>query len=233
MQMKTEIMDLAADLPRWHEHVPLMRSGYPEELLAQVKAQRQHATIYPPQDQIFAALHLTPFDAVKVVIVGQDPYHGAGQANGLAFAVAEGIKPPPSLRNIFKEVVADVYDGDAGENAPFAASDLTAWAEQGVLLLNATLTVRAGEAGSHADLGWQALTDDIIRALSEQRTHIVFMLWGKYAQAKRSLIDEARHLILTAPHPSPLSAWRGFFGCRHFSQANEYLAAHGQEPIRW
>lgn len=228
--------NLAAELPLWHEHVPLMRSGYPEELLAHVEARRQHATIYPPQNQIFAALRLTPFDAVKVVIVGQDPYHGEGQANGLAFAVSEGIQPPPSLRNIFKEVIADVYDGDSNDgnsNAPAAASDLTAWAEQGVLLLNATLTVRAGEAGSHADLGWQALTDDIIRVLSEQRTHLVFMLWGKYAQAKSSLIDEDRHLILAAPHPSPLSAWRGFFGCRHFSQANEYLAAHGQEPIRW
>ncbi len=226
--------NLAAELPLWHEHVPLMRSGYSEELLTQVAAQRQHATIYPPQDRIFAALHLTPFDAVKVVIVGQDPYHGAGQANGLAFAVSEGIQPPPSLRNIFKEVVADIYNGNPDDgNAPAATSDLTAWAEQGVLLLNATLTVRADEAGSHADLGWQALTDDIIRALSEQRTHIVFMLWGKYAQAKRWLVDEDRHLILAAPHPSPLSAWRGFFGCRHFSQANEYLAAHGQEPIRW
>lgn len=231
--MEMEIIDIAAELPLWREHVPLMRSGYPEELLAQVEARRQHATIYPPQDQIFAALNLTPSDAVKVVIVGQDPYHGAGQANGLAFAVSKGIKPPPSLRNIFKEVIADVYDGDAGENAPAATSDLTAWAEQGVLLLNATLTVRADEAGSHADLGWQALTDDIIRALSEKRAHLVFMLWGKYAQAKRLLIDEGRHLILAAPHPSPLSAWRGFFGCRHFSQANEYLAAHGQEPIRW
>jgi uracil-DNA glycosylase len=198
-------------------------------MLEKVKAFRKLHTIYPPEDRVFYALQRTPFDAVKVVIVGQDPYHGPCQAHGLAFSVPEGIKAPPSLRNIFREVAEDVYNGEL----PSDSTDLSRWAEQGVLLLNASLTVEAGAAGSHADLGWTALTDAIIAQLSERRDHLVFLLWGRYAQSKKPLIDAQRHLVLTAPHPSPLSAYRGFFGCRHFSQANAYLEAHGRAPIAW
>ena len=213
----------------WLDAVPLLREGYHESLLARVEALRVAATIYPPREQVFRALELTSFDAVRVVLLGQDPYHGPGQAHGLAFSVPEGCKTPPSLRNIFKEIAADVYGGDA---PPFS-TDLTRWAEQGVLLLNATLTVEAGKAGSHQALGWQALTDQIVETLSRAREGLVFILWGRHAQAKRALIDPARHLLLEAAHPSPLSAHQGFFGCRHFSQANAYLAARGTTPIRW
>jgi len=213
----------------WLDAVPLLREGYHETLLARVEALRATATIYPPREQVFRALELTPFDAVRVVLLGQDPYHGPGQAHGLAFSVPDGCKTPPSLRNIFKEIAADVYDGDA----PLFSTDLTRWAEQGVLLLNATLTVAAGQAGSHQALGWQALTDQIVATLSRAREGRVFMLWGRHAQAKRALIDPARHLLLEAAHPSPFSAHRGFFGCRHFSQANAYLVACGNAAIRW
>ncbi len=213
----------------WLDAIPLLREGYHETLLARVEALRTTSIIYPPREQVFRALALTPFDAVRVVLLGQDPYHGPGQAHGLAFSVPEGCKMPPSLRNIFKEITADVYGGDA----PSFSTDLTRWAEQGVLLLNATLTVEAGKAGSHQKLGWQALTDQIVETLSRERAGLVFILWGRHAQAKRALIDPARHLILETVHPSPLSAHQGFFGCRHFSQANAYLAARGATPIRW
>jgi uracil-DNA glycosylase len=206
-----------------------MAGGYHNDLLAQVSARREAETIYPPEGRVLAALEMTPFDAVKVVIVGQDPYHGEGQADGLAFSVPAPVKAPPSLRNIFKEVARDVYDGEM----PDASTDLSRWARQGVLLLNASLTVRAGQAGSHRNLGWARLTDQIIAQLSDRHDHRVFMLWGNFAKAKAALIDAAGHLILEAPHPSPLSAYRGFFGCGHFSKANDYLRAHGKTPIIW
>lgn len=184
-------------------------------------------TIYPPAAKIFAAFDLVPFDRVKVVIIGQDPYHGPGQANGLSFSVNPGIDIPPSLRNIFKEISTDT-------GAPIPADgDLTRWARQGVLLLNATLTVRAHQPKSHSGLGWDIFTDAAVRALNYHRNNIVFLLWGSDAIRKGSFIDRNRHLVLTAAHPSPLSAFRGFFGCRHFSQANTYLTAHGMTPIVW
>ncbi len=183
--------------------------------------------IYPPASKIFSAFDLVPFGRVKVVIIGQDPYHGPGQANGLSFSVNPGIDLPPSLRNIFKEISTDT-------GAPIPADgDLTRWARQGVLLLNATLTVRAHQPKSHSGLGWDIFTDAAVRALNYHRDNIVFLLWGSDAIRKGSFIDRNRHLVLTAAHPSPLSAYRGFFGCRHFSQANAYLAAHGMTPIVW
>ncbi len=219
----------SADLKTWLSSVPLMQQGYHCELLQRVNTLRENHTIYPPRGRVLNALEKTPIGAVKVVIVGQDPYHGAGQADGLAFSVPEGVPAPPSLRNIFKEIADDVYDGAP----PDFSTDLTRWAEQGVLLLNASLTVEAGSAGSHSELGWAALTDAIIAQLSADRDHLVFMLWGRFAQSKRSLIDAHRHLILEAPHPSPLSAYRGFFGCRHFSRANAYLVRYGRVEIEW
>ena len=183
--------------------------------------------IYPPAGKIFAAFDACPWDETKVVIIGQDPYHGPGQANGLCFSVAPGIKMPPSLVNIFKEVSADT-------GAPFPADgDLTRWATQGVLLLNSSLTVREHLPKSHASIGWEAFTDTVVRKLSESRDNLVFLLWGSDAIRKGASIDRTRHLVLTSPHPSPLSAHRGFFGNHHFSQANAYLAAHGKNPVVW
>lgn len=212
----------------WEQNVALLATGRHRELLAEVERRRSKETVYPPPGQELQALQ-TPFAAVRVVILGQDPYHGPGQAQGLAFSVPDDTRTPPSLVNIFKEIQTDIYDGEPQE----FSSDLSRWAEQGVLLLNTSLTVAAGRAGSHAKLGWAELTDDIIRALSEKREHLVFMLWGRHAQAKRELIDAERHCLLLAAHPSPLSARNGFFGCRHFSQANRYLQRHGRQPIRW
>jgi uracil-DNA glycosylase len=183
--------------------------------------------IYPARAKIFAAFERTPFEQVRVVIVGQDPYHGPGQAMGLSFSVPRGVAVPPSLRNIFTELGSDL-----GVERP-THGDLTAWADQGVLLLNSSLTVRAGAAGSHARAGWQPITDAAIRAVSDQREHVVFLLWGTHARSKASLIDPSRHLVLEAAHPSPLSASKGFFGCHHFSRANAYLREHGQPPIDW
>lgn len=183
--------------------------------------------IYPPASKIFAAFDAAPFEETKVVILGQDPYHGPGQANGLCFSVNPGIPFPPSLRNIFTEVAQDV------NTAIPADGDLSRWARQGVLLLNTTLTVREASPKSHAGKGWEMFTSAAIKALADQRSGIVFMLWGSDAIAKRSLIDPKRHLILTSPHPSPLSAYRGFFGNHHFSQANAYLQSRGQQPIIW
>lgn len=222
-------------LDSWQARVPLMAAGYHRALVAKVDALRQNAVIYPPPERVLYALAALPFDAVRVVIVGQDPYHGPGQADGMAFSVPEDVKAPPSLRNIFKEVARDVYGG----HAPPFSNDLSRWARQGVLLLNAALTVEAHRAGSHRGLGWHRLTDQVVAQLSAEREHLVFLLWGKHAQAKRDLIDgahrggAARHLILEAPHPSPLSAYRGFFGCGHFSRANAYLVEHGGTPIVW
>lgn len=183
--------------------------------------------VYPPGPQIFTAFNLTPFREVKLVILGQDPYHGAGQAHGLCFSVPHGVPRPPSLLNIFKEL-----ESDLGITMP-SHGNLEAWAAQGVLLLNATLTVRANQPGSHQKKGWEEFTDAAIRALSEKKEGLVFLLWGRHAQAKAELIDAGRHHILRAPHPSPLSASAGFFGCRHFSRANELMIAQGKEPVRW
>ena len=190
--------------------------------------ERAQYTCYPPGSKIFAAFDRTPFDKVKVVILGQDPYHEPGQAMGLCFSVPDGIAVPPSLVNIIKEINADL-----GVNIPCTSGDLSGWADQGVLLLNATLTVRAHQAGSHQRHGWELFTDAAIRELSSRRSGLVFLLWGSYAISKKAFIDRGKHLVLTAPHPSPLSAYRGFFGCRHFSQANAYLKAQGLEPIDW
>ncbi|REJ81439.1 MAG: uracil-DNA glycosylase [Bacteroidetes bacterium] len=183
--------------------------------------------IYPPGSQIFSAFNHTAFENVKVVILGQDPYHGEGQAHGLSFSVPPGVRIPPSLLNMFKEIRSDL-----GYNIP-TTGNLEKWATQGVLLLNATLTVRANEASSHQNRGWETFTDSVIRTLSESREHLVFMLWGRFAQAKENLIDASRHLILKAAHPSPFSADRGFFGCRHFSRCNEYLRTQGKTEINW
>lgn len=187
----------------------------------------QGKIIYPPGSLIFNAFNTTPFDKVKVVILGQDPYHGSGQAHGLCFSVSNGIAPPPSLVNIFKELHEDI-----GIDIP-NHGNLTHWAGQGVFLLNASLTVRGGEPMSHSKIGWAEFTDTVIKKISEQKKHVVFILWGKFAQEKRVLIDETKHLILKAAHPSPLSAHAGFFGCRHFSKTNEYLMHSGIDPIDW
>lgn len=182
---------------------------------------------FPPAGQIFRAFDLCPFNRVRVVIIGQDPYHDFNQAHGLCFSVQDGVRVPPSLENIYKEL-----NRDLGKPIP-TSGNLTHWAEQGVLLLNATLTVEAHRAGSHQGKGWEELTDAAIQALNNQRENVVFMLWGSYAQRKGQFIDRRRHLVLTAVHPSPLSAYRGFIGCGHFSQANAYLQQHGQAPINW
>jgi len=184
-------------------------------------------TIYPPGSLIFNAFNTTPFENVKVVIIGQDPYHGPGQAHGLCFSVSNGVPPPPSLVNIFKEL-----HSDTGVPIP-DHGNLTKWAEQGVLLLNASLTVRSAEPMSHAQIGWAEFTNNVIKKISEQKQHVVFLLWGKFAQEKQVLIDETKHLVLKSAHPSPLSAYAGFFGCRHFSKANEYLTRNGIDPVNW
>ncbi|MBP5341645.1 MAG: uracil-DNA glycosylase [Bacteroidales bacterium] len=215
--------------PSWYEVLkPQFEAPYFAQLKEFLVAERSQYTCYPPGSRIFAAFDSTPFDKVKVVILGQDPYHEAGQAMGLCFSVPQGIQVPPSLVNIITEI-----NSDLGTDIPKTCGDLSGWAEQGVLLLNATLTVRAHQAGSHQRHGWETFTDAAISALNDQRRDIVFLLWGSYAIAKRKLINPNRHHILTAPHPSPLSAYRGFFGCHHFSRANQYLAAHGQQPIDW
>jgi uracil-DNA glycosylase len=188
---------------------------------------RAGKVIYPPGAQIFSALDSTPFDAVKVVILGQDPYHGPGQAHGLCFSVRPGVSPPPSLENVFKEIQRDLGIARPDHGC------LLPWAKQGVLLLNAVLTVEHGLAGSHAGKGWEGFTDACIDSLNRERENLVFLLWGSYAQAKGKLIDRQRHLVLKAPHPSPLSAHRGFIGCGHFSRANDYLRDRGQGPIDW
>ena len=195
------------------------------------KARRAYmdTTVYPQPTDVFRAFYTTPFDQVRVVILGQDPYHGPGQAMGLAFSVPDGVGIPPSLQNIYKEIESDT--GVSSQCLP--GGDLSAWADQGVLLLNTTLTVEAHQAASHAGFGWQQMTDAAIAAISREHEHVVFMLWGAHAQSKQSLIDSDKHCILVAPHPSPLSAHRGFFGCKHFSQCNDYLVGCGTSPIVW
>lgn len=203
------------------------QSEYFKSLKGFLLKEKKRNTIYPPSGQIFAAFNAVPFDDVKVVILGQDPYHGAGQANGLSFSVNPGIPFPPSLRNIFKELKADL-----GYPVP-ESGDLSHWARQGVFLLNATLTVRARQPRSHQNKGWEQFTDDVIKKLSENRSGLVFLLWGRYAGMKEKLIDTSLHYVLKAPHPSPYSASSGFFGCRHFSNTNQILKKTGRKPINW
>ena len=226
-------------LPPDPPQVPDIDPGWAEKLRTEFNApyfadlkhflvqERSTHTVYPRGGDILRAFQLTPFDSVRVVILGQDPYHGPGQAHGLSFSVPNGIATPPSLQNIFKEINRDI--------GPFTATggDLSSWAEQGVLLLNATLTVRAAAAASHQGHGWERFTDAAISALSKDRDGLIFMLWGRHAQNKEALIDNERHYVLKAPHPSPLSAHRGFIGCGHFSAANEILMAQGGTPITW
>ena len=215
--------------PSWKE-VLKNEFGKPyfSQIVQHLKIEKsQNKTIYPPGGSIFSAFEKTPVDKVKVVILGQDPYHGAGQAHGLCFSVPNGIAAPPSLINIFKELHEDI-----GVSIP-NNGNLSKWAEQGVMLLNASLTVRANEPMSHSKIGWADFTNTVIKKISDEKKHVVFMLWGKFAQEKRILIDETKHLVLRAAHPSPLSAFSGFFGCRHFSKANEWLASKGIDPIDW
>ncbi len=200
---------------------------YFEQLTNFVRDAYTHHQIFPPAKLIFNAFDLCPFDKVKVVIIGQDPYHGLGQAHGLSFSVNENIPLPPSLKNIYQEIRSDLGI------QPLSHGNLERWAKQGVLLLNATLTVQANLAGSHQKKGWETFTDSAIKAVANEKEHVVFLLWGNYAQQKAQYIDRTKHLVLTAVHPSPLSAHRGFFGCKHFSQTNQYLTEHGLEPINW
>jgi len=218
--------------PQLHESWMLQLQGefnqpYMQDLRAFLQAEKQACKIiYPPSQMMFNALNSTPLDKVKVVVLGQDPYHGPGQAHGLSFSVPDGIKVPPSLLNIFKEINADT----GIENT---TGNLTSWAQQGVLLLNSVLSVEQSKAASHQGQGWERFTDEIITVIDHQCTHVVFMLWGAYAQKKGAHINPEKHLILKAPHPSPLSAHRGFLGCQHFSKCNEYLAKHDRVPINW
>lgn len=201
---------------------------YFQQAALHIKTEKaQGKTIYPPGQYIFNAFNTTPFSNIKVVILGQDPYHGPGQAHGLCFSVQNGVPPPPSLVNIFKELKDDI-----GIQIP-DHGNLTHWAQQGVFLLNASLTVRAGEPMSHARIGWASFTDAVIKKISEKKEHVVFLLWGKFAQEKRLLIDESKHLVLKAAHPSPLSAHNGFLGCKHFSKANAWLISKGIDPVDW
>lgn len=200
---------------------------YFADLVKFVKEEYQNCKVFPPPKFIFNALDSVPVDQVKVVILGQDPYHGPGQAHGLSFSVPDGMPLPPSLQNIYKEI-----ESDLGKKMPHTGN-LERWAKQGVLLLNATLTVRAHQAGSHQNKGWEAFTDAVIHRLAEKKENLVFILWGAYAQRKGAFIDPAKHLVLKSPHPSPLSAHNGFFGSRPFSQTNRYLEEHGQPPINW
>ncbi|MGB1863976.1 MAG: uracil-DNA glycosylase [Candidatus Puniceispirillum sp.] len=213
----------------WHHHLGnVIDTKQMTELFGSLSAERSKGiTIFPPQESIFTAFDLTPFDAVKVVIIGQDPYHGAGQAHGLSFSVPQGVKTPPSLRNIFKELTSDI-----GCPAPLHGN-LESWARQGVLLLNNCLTVEEGKAGSHQGKGWEAFTDAAIHQLAKTHEHLVFILWGRKAAEKGSAIDASRHLLIQSAHPSPLSAYNGFFGSRPFSRTNSYLEAHGKTAINW
>ena len=220
--MKVKIED------SWQQHLgEEFGKPYFEALAAFVRSEYARTTCYPPGNLIFNAFNLCPFDRVKVVLIGQDPYHEPGQAQGLCFSVNDGVQFPPSLVNIFKEIQSDI-----GTPIPLSGS-LVRWAEQGVLLLNATLTVRAHEAASHQRRGWEEFTDAVIKKLSSEREHLVFILWGSYAQSKERLIDTSRHLVLKSAHPSPLSAYRGFFGNHHFSLTNMYLQKQGMQPITW
>lgn len=213
----------------WHEVIGSEKQQpYFRHILESVRQERERYTVYPLPQDVFNAFRFTEFDAVRVVILGQDPYHGPGQAHGLSFSVSKGIPIPPSLQNIYKELSNDIPNFQIPSHGY-----LKSWADQGVLLLNTVLTVRAGQANSHANLGWEIFTERVLEALNQQRANIVFMLWGSHAQRKGSLLNRQHHLVLSAPHPSPLSAYRGFFGCKHFSLANAYLTQHGYAPITW
>lgn len=215
--------------PSWKKHLSSeFDKSYFPQLTSFVKEEYQRETVYPAPKNIFRAFELCPFDEVKVVILGQDPYHGQGQANGLCFAVNDGVTLPPSLKNIFKEI-----ENDLGKKLVNTSGDLTRWATQGVLLLNATLTVRAASAGSHQGKGWEQFTDRVIKELSDNREGLVFILWGNYARTKGVHIDRTKHLVLESAHPSPFSAYSGFFGSKPFSKTNAYLTAHGKQPIDW
>ncbi len=212
----------------WKSHFSAeFEKPYFLQLIEFIKSEYQQTTVFPPGKEIFKAFDSCDFEQVKVVIIGQDPYHGPGQANGLCFSVRDGVRIPPSLVNIFKEIHADL-------NKPMPASgDLERWAKQGVLLLNATLTVRASTPGSHQNKGWETFTDAVIKTISDQKENLVFLLWGAYAQKKGEMIDRNKHLVLMSAHPSPFSADRGFFGCKHFSKANAYLKSKGLSEINW
>jgi uracil-DNA glycosylase len=229
---KNPIMSASREIrldPSWKKRLAAeFEQAYMQELRKFLLERKRHAAvIFPPGNLIFNALDTTPFEEVKVIVLGQDPYHGPGQAHGLCFSVPQGVAIPPSLVNIYKEISADL-----GSQPP-DSGNLQHWAEQGVLLLNAVLTVERGQAAAHQGKGWEQFTDRIVAELNEHRENLVFMLWGSYAMKKGAHIDRSRHLVLTAPHPSPLSAHRGFFGCRHFSKANAWLQQHGQTPVHW
>ncbi|MCB1685780.1 MAG: uracil-DNA glycosylase [Pseudomonadales bacterium] len=217
----------------WKEALrPEFEQPYMQELRRFLRAEKQAGkVVYPPGERIFAALDITPLPAVKVVIIGQDPYHGPGQAHGLCFSVLPGVPNPPSLVNVFKEINSEFADG--GRRLDGSHGCLEPWARQGVLLLNAVLTVERGQAASHQGKGWETFTDAVVQVLNERRDHLVFLLWGSYAQRKGAKLDRSRHCVLSAPHPSPLSAHRGFFGCNHFRKANDYLESQGVRPIDW
>ncbi len=223
------MVDKFMNIQNWHPSIKtLLETQSMVDLKLFLQQQKQaKKVIFPHSKNWFKAFELTAFDKVKVIILGQDPYHGLGQAHGLSFSVVQGVKKPPSLGNIFKELHSDL------NIEPSQSGDLTHWATQGVLLLNSVLTVEAHQAASHANQGWEVFTDSIIKTLSEQRQHLVFILWGAYAQKKALFIDKDKHLSLTAAHPSPLSAHRGFLGCRHFSKTNDYLKMHNQQVINW
>lgn len=212
----------------WDEALaPLFESDNYKKIRAFLKEEYSHHIVYPDMYDIFNCFKLTPFDKVKVVLLGQDPYHNVGQAHGLCFSVQDGVEPPPSLLNIFKELHDDI-----GCDIP-RSGNLTKWAKEGVLLLNTALTVRAHMANSHKNCGWTWFTDSVIKLISDGRDHVVFILWGGNARSKKPLIDQKKHLVLECAHPSPLSAYNGFFGCRHFSKANRFLTEHGESPIDW
>ncbi|MCP3863553.1 MAG: uracil-DNA glycosylase [Aestuariibacter sp.] len=217
-------------MPAWQEVLgPVKHADFFQQLMARIDAERAAGkAIYPPASEVFNALTLTPLDDVKVVILGQDPYHGPGQAHGLCFSVQPGVKTPPSLVNIYKELAQDIEGFHVPEHG-----NLTAWAEQGVLLLNTVLTVEQGKAHSHAKWGWETFTDAVIKSVNDTQQGVVFLLWGSHAQKKGQNIDTQKHYVLNAPHPSPLSAHRGFLGCRHFSQTNTLLSQQGKTPVNW
>jgi len=221
-------MDIKIE-PTWKK---VLASEFNQEYFLQladfVKKEYQEKTVYPSPKFIFRAFELTPFDEVKVVILGQDPYHGAGQANGLCFAVNQGMRLPPSLQNIYKEIESDTGNKPRSQNG-----NLEEWAKQGVLLLNATLTVQASRPGSHQNIGWEQFTDAVVRILSDKKENLVFILWGAYAQKKGSIINESKHLVIRSPHPSPFSAHNGFFGSKPFTRCDLYLITHGHQPIIW
>ena len=214
-------------LENWKQEIPIMSSQYYDHMIQKIEILRRKEKIYPSKKDVFSAFKLTSFQDVKIVIIGQDPYHSPNLAHGLAFSVPNGSKMPPSLRNIFQEISDDVGYTSSPE------TDLSRWAIQGVLLLNSSLTVTQGKPGSHHNIGWQPLTDQVVKRLSEHHNNLVFLLWGKHAKSKTCLIENSNHLVLESVHPSPFSAYKGFLGCKHFSKANNYLKRYGKKSIKW